>query len=60
MRMHATPDSSVRNTRTIANFHPDCGQEVLDHVMAHLELERVLARPRPAWKANPRHQGARA
>lgn len=58
MRMHATPDSSVRNTRTIANFHPACGQAVLDQVNSHRELAATLDEARPVWKANPRHRRA--
>ena len=50
MRLHETPDSSVRHTKTLAHLHPECGAELLDD-LAQRRDEQV---ERWTWGHGPR------
>lgn len=53
MRLHETPDSSVRTTQMVMSFHPACGRALVDYLASRSDLIAISDEPRQAWARGP-------
>ena len=54
MRLHETADSSVRRTRMVASFHPDCGRQIVDLCEVQRQQIEALRAARQTWARGAR------
>jgi hypothetical protein len=53
MRLHETPDSSVRTTQMVMSFHPACGRALVEHLASRSEIAVAIDDRRQAWAHGP-------